>query len=187
MLADIAINQLRTPLVTVPGAAIPYPYGGKQRQIQIDVNPAALQSLGLSGQDVANALAAQNLIQPAGTSKIGGFEYVIQVNNSPLKVERTRRSPDQGRQWRHGLYPGRRHRARRQSAANQHRPCQRQSFRSDDGAEVGLHFDARHHRRHQEEGRRLQGFASGDAEGRVSSATRACSSLPPSPAWCAKA
>jgi multidrug efflux pump subunit AcrB len=85
-LADIAINQLRTPLITVPGAAIPYPYGGKQRQIQIDVNPAALQSLGLSGQDVANALAAQNLIQPAGTSKIGGFEYVIQVNNSPLKV-----------------------------------------------------------------------------------------------------
>jgi multidrug efflux pump subunit AcrB len=86
-LADIAINQLRTPLVTVPGAAIPYPYGGKQRQIQIDVNATALQSLGLSGQDVANALAAQNLIQPAGTSKIGGFEYVIQLNNSPLKIE----------------------------------------------------------------------------------------------------
>jgi len=86
MLADIAINQLRTPLVTVPGAAIPYPYGGKQRQIQIDVDPSKLQSLGLSGQDVANALAAQNLIQPAGTSKIGSFEYVIQVNNSPLKA-----------------------------------------------------------------------------------------------------
>jgi multidrug efflux pump subunit AcrB len=86
MLADIAINQLRTPLVTVPGAAIPFPYGGKQRQIQIDVNPSKLQSLGLSGQDVANALAAQNLIQPAGTSKIGSFEYVIQVNNSPLKA-----------------------------------------------------------------------------------------------------
>jgi multidrug efflux pump subunit AcrB len=85
ILGDIAINQLRTPLVTVPGAAIPYPYGGKQRQIQIDVDPQKLQSLGLSGQDVANALAAQNLIQPAGTSKIGTFEYVIQVNNSPLK------------------------------------------------------------------------------------------------------
>jgi multidrug efflux pump subunit AcrB len=85
-LADIGLYQLRTPLVTVPGAAIPYPYGGKQRQIQIDVNPTALQSLGLSGQDVANALAAQNLIQPAGTSKIGSFEYVIQVNNSPLKT-----------------------------------------------------------------------------------------------------
>jgi multidrug efflux pump subunit AcrB len=86
ILGDIAINQLRTPLVTVPGVAIPYPYGGKQRQIQIDVDPKKLQSLGLSGQDVANALAAQNLIQPAGTSKIGTFEYVIQVNNSPLKA-----------------------------------------------------------------------------------------------------
>jgi multidrug efflux pump subunit AcrB len=86
ILGDIAINQLRTPLVTVPGAAIPYPYGGKQRQIQIDVDPSKLQALGLSGQDVANALAAQNLIQPAGTSKIGTFEYVIQVNNSPLKA-----------------------------------------------------------------------------------------------------
>src|SRR3984885_6659814 len=86
-LADIGINQLRTPLVTVPGAAIPYPYGGKQRQMQIDLNSQALQARGLSGQDVANALAAQNLITPAGTQKIGGFEYVIQVNNSPLKVQ----------------------------------------------------------------------------------------------------
>jgi CzcA family heavy metal efflux pump len=86
-LADIGINQLRTPLVTVPGAAIPYPFGGKQRQVQIDLNSAALQARGLSGQDVANALAAQNLITPVGTQKIGGFEYVIQLNNSPLKME----------------------------------------------------------------------------------------------------
>src|SRR6201991_1602776 len=74
-LADIGINQLRTPLVTVPGAAIPYPYGGKQRQIQIDLDPSALQARGLSGQDVANTLAAQNLITPVGTEKIGSFEY----------------------------------------------------------------------------------------------------------------
>jgi multidrug efflux pump subunit AcrB len=86
-LADLGINQLRTPLVTVPGAAIPYPYGGKQRQIQIDLNPAALQALGLSGQDVANTLAAQNLITPVGTEKIGLFEYTVQLNNSPLKIE----------------------------------------------------------------------------------------------------
>jgi multidrug efflux pump subunit AcrB len=86
-LADIGINQLRTPLVTVPGAAIPYPYGGKMRQIQIDLNSAALQARGLSGQDVANALAAQNLITPAGTQKIGNFEYTIQLNNSPLRME----------------------------------------------------------------------------------------------------
>ena len=86
-LADFGINQLRTPLVTVPGAAIPYPFGGKQRQVQIDLNPAALQARGLSGQDVANALAAQNLITPVGTQKIGQFEYIIQLNNSPLKME----------------------------------------------------------------------------------------------------
>jgi multidrug efflux pump subunit AcrB len=86
-LADIGINQLRTPLVTVPGAAIPYPFGGKQRQVQIDLNPSALQARGLSGQDVANALAAQNLITPVGTQKIGGFEYNIQLNNSPLRME----------------------------------------------------------------------------------------------------
>ncbi|HTO64976.1 MAG TPA: efflux RND transporter permease subunit [Bradyrhizobium sp.] len=86
-LADIGINQLRTPLVTVPGAAIPYPFGGKLRQVQIDLNPTALQARGLSGQDVANALAAQNLITPVGTQKIGAFEYNIQLNNSPLRME----------------------------------------------------------------------------------------------------
>jgi CzcA family heavy metal efflux pump len=86
-LADIGINNLRTPLVTVPGAAIPYPFGGKQRQIQIDLDPTALQARGLSGQDVANALAAQNLITPVGTQKIGTFEYNIQLNNSPLKID----------------------------------------------------------------------------------------------------
>lgn len=85
-LADFATNQLRTPLVTVPGAAIPWPYGGKMRQIQIDLNATALQALGLSAQDVANALAAQNLITPVGTQKIGSFEYSIQLNNSPLQI-----------------------------------------------------------------------------------------------------
>ena len=86
-LADLGINQLRTPLVTVQGAAIPYPFGGKQRQVQIDLNSTALQARGLSGQDVANTLAAQNLITPVGTQKIGQFEYNIQLNNSPLKME----------------------------------------------------------------------------------------------------
>ena len=86
-LFDIATNQLRTPLITVPGAAIPWPYGGKQRQIQIDINPSKLQALGLSGQDVANALAAQNLITPVGTQKIGEFEYNLQLNNAPLRIE----------------------------------------------------------------------------------------------------
>jgi multidrug efflux pump subunit AcrB len=86
-LQDIAFNQLRTQLVTVPGAAIPYPFGGKQRQVTIDLNPTALQARGLSGQDVANALAAQNLITPVGTQKIGGFEYTINLNNSARRID----------------------------------------------------------------------------------------------------
>src|ERR1700730_3725921 len=80
---DIAINTVRTPLVTVPGAAIPFPFGGKFRQIQIDLDSAAMQSRGLSANDVANALAAQNLLTPAGTQKIGSVEYAIQLNNAP--------------------------------------------------------------------------------------------------------
>ena len=83
MLNDIAINFLRVGLVTVPGAAIPYPYGGKFRQIQIDLDSVAMQARGLSGQDVANALAAQNLMTPVGTEKIGDFEYAINLNNAP--------------------------------------------------------------------------------------------------------
>jgi multidrug efflux pump subunit AcrB len=85
-LADIGLNTLRAPLVTVPGAAIPLPYGGKLRQILIDLNPEAMQARGLSGQDVANALAGQNLITPVGTQKIGSFEYTIQLNNAPSVI-----------------------------------------------------------------------------------------------------
>jgi multidrug efflux pump subunit AcrB len=85
-LADIGLNTLRTPLVTVPGAAIPLPFGGKQRQVQMDLDPVALQARGLSGQDVANALAAQNLLTPVGSQKIGGFEYAIQLNNAPSVI-----------------------------------------------------------------------------------------------------
>src|ERR1700719_1012999 len=86
-LADLGFNVVRTPLVTVPGAAIPLPYGGKSRQVQIDLDSTAMQARGLSGQDVANALAAQNLITPVGTQKIGGFEYSIQLNNAPSAIE----------------------------------------------------------------------------------------------------
>ncbi len=85
-LADIGLNVVRTPLVTVPGAAIPYPYGGKSRQVQIDLDNAAMQARGLSGQDVANALVAQNLITPVGSQKIGTLEYTIQLNNAPSVI-----------------------------------------------------------------------------------------------------
>ncbi|MBB3695795.1 efflux RND transporter permease subunit [Sphingomonas sp. BK580] len=84
---DLASNQVRPGLVTVPGAAIPYPSGGRQRQIQIDLDPDALQSKGLSAQDVGNAIAAQNQINPAGFAKIGGFQYSVRLNNAPGSIE----------------------------------------------------------------------------------------------------
>jgi multidrug efflux pump subunit AcrB len=85
-LADLGLNVVRTPLVTLPGVAIPFPYGGKTRQIQIDLDSAAMQARGLAGQDIANALAAQNLITPVGTQKIGSLEYAIQLNNAPTVI-----------------------------------------------------------------------------------------------------
>ncbi len=84
---DLASNQVRPGLVTVPGAAIPYPSGGRQRQIQIDLDPDALQSKGLSAQDVGNAIAVQNQINPAGFAKIGGFQYSVRLNNAPGSIE----------------------------------------------------------------------------------------------------
>ena len=77
----------------MPGTAIPSPYGGKERQIQIDLDPQALQSKGLSAEDVANALSAQNQIIPAGTAKIGQFEYDVKLNNSPSAVDELNNLP----------------------------------------------------------------------------------------------
>ena len=85
-LFDLGVNFLRTRLVTIPGVAIPWPYGGKQRQIEVDLNINALQAKGLSPVDVVNAISAQNLILPAGTSKIGEFEYNVDLNGSPQTV-----------------------------------------------------------------------------------------------------
>jgi len=85
-LFDVGVNFIRTGLITVPGVAIPYPYGGKQRQIQIDLNTAQLQSKGLSPNDVVNTITNQNLILPGGTAKIGSFEYQVDMNGAPVTV-----------------------------------------------------------------------------------------------------
>jgi multidrug efflux pump subunit AcrB len=81
-LNDYGLNFIRTQLITIPGTAVPYPYGGKQRQVQVDLNPEALESKGLSALDVVNAIAVQNLILPTGTSKIGGKEYNVDIPNA---------------------------------------------------------------------------------------------------------
>jgi multidrug efflux pump subunit AcrB len=93
---DIANNEIRTALATVPGASIPYPYGGKQRQVQVDLDPQALRSKGLSGGDVITAITSQNLILPAGTQKIGELEYFIGVNASPTQIEEMNDLPISG-------------------------------------------------------------------------------------------
>jgi multidrug efflux pump subunit AcrB len=85
-LFDYGTNFIRTRLITVPGAAVPWPYGGKQRQVQVDLDTAALQAKGLSPTDVVNALSAQNLILPSGTSKIGPTEYDVELNGSPQTI-----------------------------------------------------------------------------------------------------
>lgn len=81
-LYDIGINFIRTQLATVQGASIPLPYGGKQRQIMVDLDPAALYANHLSATDISNALSQQNLILPAGTAKVGDREYLVRLNAS---------------------------------------------------------------------------------------------------------
>src|ERR1700694_3897258 len=95
-LNDLGQNFLRPQLVTVPGAVIPFLYGGKQRQVMVDLNPGLLQSKGLAPQDILTAMQQQNLIFPSGTAKMGSFEYdvrlnastrtVAELNNLPVKV-----------------------------------------------------------------------------------------------------
>jgi multidrug efflux pump subunit AcrB len=80
---DAAVNQLRPQLITIPGAAVPFPYGGKNRLISVDLDTAALQARGLSPSDVVNAINLQNLILPSGTVKFGATEYTVNMNGSP--------------------------------------------------------------------------------------------------------
>src|SRR5271155_807809 len=85
-LFDLGQNFLRTQLSTVQGAGTPYPFGGKQRQIQIDLDSAKLQAYGLAPLDIVNAVGAQNLILPSGTAKIGPTEYNVVMNGSPETI-----------------------------------------------------------------------------------------------------
>src|SRR5438309_5897470 len=82
-LNDLGNNFIRTQLITIPGAAVPAPYGGTVRVVHVDIGPDALYARGLSPQDVANAILTQNVILPAGTAKIGTREYDVATNSSP--------------------------------------------------------------------------------------------------------
>jgi CzcA family heavy metal efflux pump len=85
-LNDFGLNFIRTQLATVQGASMPWPYGGKQRQIQVDIDTQKLQAYGLSPLDVVNAVSAQNIILPAGDMKMGGIDYQVETNSAPTAI-----------------------------------------------------------------------------------------------------
>ena len=141
--------MLRTQLATVAGASIPFPFGGKQRQVQVDLDPQALRARGLSGNDVVAAIGAQNLILPAGTQKIGPLEYFIKVNASPSQIQDLNDLPIRARNGsvttirdvahvRDGYSP-------QTSMVRLGRPASRADERVED--RQGLHH--RHHQQHQ--------------------------------------
>src|SRR6201995_1510776 len=92
-LNDFGLNFIRTQFATIEGAESPYPYGGKQRQVQVDLNLQKLQARGLSPSDVVNTIAAQNLILPSGTVKVSDFEYQVETNSAPAAVEELNNLP----------------------------------------------------------------------------------------------
>ena len=85
-LFDATINSLRPQLVTIPGVAIPFPYGGKIKVVSVDINNRELQARGLAPSDVVNAISLQNLILPSGTAKLEGSEYAVSLNSSPATI-----------------------------------------------------------------------------------------------------
>src|ERR1700761_3589184 len=92
-LNDLSLNFVRVALTTIPGAAIPYPYGGKQRQVMVDIDIPKMQARGLTPSDITGALALQNLILPSGTAKIGPTEYDISVNGAPTVIDELNNLP----------------------------------------------------------------------------------------------
>ncbi len=129
-LNDIAMNFLRPQLVTVPGASVPYPYGGKLRQIMVNLNQGRMQAKGLSPDDVLTALGNQYLILPGGTAKIGSSEYDVDMNVDPQTMQELNDLPiktvGSATIYLKRCCDGR----RRLPAANQYRPSERQSRRA---------------------------------------------------------
>jgi len=85
---DLAMNTIRVGLISVPGVGVPFPYGGRQRVVSVDLDPKALKAQNIAQSDVVAALSTQNLVFPSGTAKIGANEYPIDLNTSPSLIER---------------------------------------------------------------------------------------------------
>jgi multidrug efflux pump subunit AcrB len=141
-LNDYATNFIRTQLITVPGAVVPSPYGGKQRQISVNMDQAAMQSKGIAPGDVLNALAQQSVVMPSGTIKIGQSEYDVRTNGSPRTVEALGEYPAQAGQRHHHLSARCGQRQRRLPGADQHRAPGWASRRADFDSEERQCLDA---------------------------------------------
>ena len=141
-LFDFGNNFIRTQLATVRGAALPFPYGGKQRQISVDLDSMALQSKGLSPVDIVNAVNAQNLILPTGTAKLGHAGIHGGDERQPADGGGAERSAGEDGERRDDLFARRGARARRIFAADQHRARQRRTRSADVGVQDGVGVDA---------------------------------------------
>ena len=158
---DLGNNFIRTPLATVQGATVSYPFGGKNRQIMVDLNLDELYAKRLSPIDVSNSLNLQNLIVPAGTAKFAGTEYPDPPEQQPAQHRGVQQPADQDGERRDHLPQGRRHRPRRLRAADQHRPHQRGARRpaDRDAQRQGVHAGGRQ----RGEGHAAQGHVHGHA------------------------
>ena len=143
-LFDYAANLVRNQMATVPGTSIPWPYGGKQRQVSVNVDIPALQAKGLSPVDVINAVSSQNLALPSGSVKLGPTEYNVEMNGSTEHHRRPQRSAAQDRQRLDHLRPRRRARQRRLLSADQYRAHGRPARRAGDGLQDGKRFHPGH-------------------------------------------
>ncbi len=144
-LNDYGTNIIRTQLATVEGASMGYPYGGKQRQVQVDIDTQKLQAHGLSASDVVNAVNAQNIILPAGEIKMGHIEYEVESNSAPQSIAGAERSADQDRERDHHLYSRCRQRARRVSSADEYCAREWAARFADYDHEDRQRFDAGYH------------------------------------------
>ena len=132
-LFDYGNNFIRTQLATIQGATVPNPYGGKFRNIMVDLDPDAMYAKQVSATDVSNAMQLQNLILPAGNAKFGDRDYQIKLNSSPRTIAGAERHARQDRQRGAGLHEGRGAGARRRRGTDLHRARGRAEGRADDG------------------------------------------------------
>ena len=155
---DYGLYRIRQQLAVVQGATLPTPYGGKLRQIMVDLDPQALQAKGLSPRDVSDAITAQNLTLPTGNARIGKQDYPVSLNSSPTAIQTFNDIPIKQVDGVDGLYARCRAGPRRLRRADQHRPAGRHARRA-------AHHPEERQRLHAGRRQSDQGAAAADPRG----------------------